>query len=153
MKRPTDSDCCLMCTCHSVRHSENAINKSYIYSELTDRFDFPVTLKYSLIYMFHSIGNLYTKIPSRRQQNPFSIGLCKMLCVEVTRDVPVHHTHVHNIQKCIFKLHCTQNLCNKIHVEYSNVPLSSRNTSCNSFSSHARQKHSKFQKCFSIVFH
>ena len=66
MKRPTDSDCCLMCTCHSVRHSENAINKSYIYSELTDRLDFPVTLKYSLIYMFHSIGNLYTKIPSYR---------------------------------------------------------------------------------------
>jgi hypothetical protein len=27
--RPTDSDCCLICTCLSVRNFENAINKSY----------------------------------------------------------------------------------------------------------------------------
>ena len=28
-ERPTDSDCCLICTCLSVRNFENAINKSY----------------------------------------------------------------------------------------------------------------------------
>jgi hypothetical protein len=28
-ERPTDSDCCLICTCLSVRNFENAINNSY----------------------------------------------------------------------------------------------------------------------------
>jgi hypothetical protein len=28
-ERPTDQDCCLICTCLSVRNFENAINKSY----------------------------------------------------------------------------------------------------------------------------
>ena len=46
----------------------------------------------------------------------------------------------------IFKLHCTQSLYNKIHVEYSNVPLSSRNISCNSSSSHTCTWH-KHSKC------
>jgi hypothetical protein len=61
----------------------------------------------------------------------------KMLCVEVTRDVPVHN---------IFSNCTAHSLYNKIHVEYSNVPLSSRNISCNSFSSHTCtwHKHSKW---------
>ena len=90
--------------------------------------------------MFHSIGNLYTKIPSHRQQNPFSIGLFKMLCRSYTRRTSTLYTYT----QYIFKLHCTHSLCNKMHVKYSNVPLSSRNISCNFSSSHTWHKHSKF---------
>jgi hypothetical protein len=90
--------------------------------------------------MFHSIGNLYTKIPSHRQQNPFSIGLFKMLCRSYTRRTSTPYT----CTQYIFKLHCTHSLCNKMHVKYSNVPLSSRNISCNFSSSHTWHKHSKF---------
>ena len=51
-------------------------------------------------------------------------------------------THVHNIFS-----NCTaHSLCNKIHVEYSNVRLSSRNISCNSSSSHTCTWH-KHSKC------
>jgi hypothetical protein len=71
-----------------------------------------------------------------------------MLCVEVTRDVPVHHTHEHNLFS-----NCTaHSLYNKIHVVYSNVPLSSRNINCNS--SYHMRSHSvwlstapKLEKC------
>jgi hypothetical protein len=49
-----------------------------------------------------------------------------VMCRSYTRRTSTPYTWT----QYIFKLHCTQSLYNKIHVEYSNVPLSSRNISC-----------------------
>ena len=64
------------------------------------------------------------------------------MCRSYTRRTSTPYTWT----QYIFKLHCTQSLYNKIHVEYSNVPLSSRNISYNSSSSHTCTWH-KHSKC------
>ena len=72
----------------------------------------------------------------------YTLNVQNVMC----RSYTWHTSTPYTWTQYIFKLHCTQSLYNKIHVEYSNVTLSSRNISYNSSSSHTCTWH-KHSKC------